>query len=68
MRICITVLAMDVTVEGIAFMGDGGGTGIYAQYAGANLGDNLVVRHCFFDDALDEGDERETIEEALNEE
>jgi hypothetical protein len=53
--ICITVNALDVTVEGFAFMGDGGGTAILAQYGVGNEGDNLVVRHCFFADDLDEG-------------
>ena len=53
--ICISVFACDVTIEGIAFVGDGGGTGVFAQWAGTNLGDNVVIRHCFFNDDLDEG-------------
>ena len=55
--ICITVHAMDVTVEGFGFLGRTGGTGVYAVYGGApdGYGDNLTVRHCFFDEDLDEG-------------
>ena len=45
---------MDTTIEGFAFQGDSGGTGIYAEYD-TYLGDNLTVRHCHFDDDLDEG-------------
>jgi len=55
--ICILVYAMDVTIEGFGFLGRAGGTGISALYGGApdGYGDNLTVRHCFFDDDLDEG-------------
>lgn len=55
--VCITVNAMDTTIEGFCFVGNGGGTGILAAYSNANdyYGDNLTVRHCFFNDSLDEG-------------
>ena len=54
--ICITVYAMDVCVEGFAFQGNAGGTGVYAEYGGAaTIGDNTTVRHCCFDADLDEG-------------
>jgi len=52
--VCITVYQPDVLIEGFCFMGNGGGTGIYAEYS-TRYGDNLTVRHCFFDDAMDEG-------------
>jgi hypothetical protein len=54
--VCITVHATDVLVEGIAFLGDSGGTGILAEWDGADtFGDNMTVRNCFFNDDLDEG-------------
>jgi hypothetical protein len=54
--VCITVHAIDVLIEGIGFMGRTGGTGILAEWDGATTyGDNLTVRYCFFDDAIDEG-------------
>ena len=53
--VCITVEAIDVCIEGIAFMGDGGGTGIHAVWATDGEGDNLTVRHCFFDEVLTYG-------------
>ncbi|HUW11559.1 MAG TPA: right-handed parallel beta-helix repeat-containing protein [Anaerolineae bacterium] len=53
---CITVRAVDVLVEGFAFLGRTGGTGVLGQWAaGTTYGDNLVVRHCYFDENLDEG-------------
>ena len=52
---CITVEAIDVLVEGIAFMGRGGGTGVHAVWTTDGEGDNLTVRHCFFDDVLTHG-------------
>jgi len=52
---CILVHATDVLVEGFGFLGRAGGTGIYAVWDGTNYGDNPTVRHCFFDDDLDEG-------------
>jgi len=52
----ITVNAMDVLIEGFAFLGyagGAGGTAIYGEWytAAAPLvyGENLVVRNCFFD-------------------
>jgi hypothetical protein len=54
--VCITVHAIDVCIEGIAFLGRSGGTGVLAEWDGATTyGDNMTVRYCFFDDALDEG-------------
>ena len=52
---CITVSAIDVTIEGFAFAGAlGGGTAIYAEWDGATLfGENLTVRNCLFDDDID---------------
>ncbi len=53
---CITVSAMDCLIEGFAFT-EGAFTGtdaIYAEWDGATLwADNLVVRHCVFDDSVD---------------
>jgi len=51
---CVTVNAMDVTIEGFGFYGNSGGTGVYAEY-NSNYGDNLTVRHCFFADDIDRG-------------
>lgn len=55
--VCITVNAMDVTIEGIAFWNTlfTGGTGISALWDGPPYGENLVVRHCYFDADLDYG-------------
>ena len=52
---CLTIRAMDVLVEGFAFMGAaGGGNGIYAEWNGTTLfGENLTVRHCLFDGNID---------------
>jgi len=54
-QVLITVSAMDVLIEGFCFMGSTyGGTAIYAEWDGATLfGENLTVRHCFFDDDID---------------
>lgn len=52
---CITVEAIDVLIEGIAFMGRAGGTGVHAVWAANGEGDNLTVQHCFFDDVLTYG-------------
>jgi hypothetical protein len=49
--VCITVRSCDVSVEGIAFIGNAGGTGVWADYDNF-FGDNLTVRHCFFDDGM----------------
>jgi hypothetical protein len=48
----ITVQAMDVVIEGFCFMGSAGETAIRAQWGGSNYGENLVVRHCFFDTGI----------------
>ena len=60
--VCITVNALDVTIEGFAFWSENpivGGTGILAQWTGITAahvqGENLVVRHCYFDADLDYG-------------
>lgn len=55
---CITVHALDVLIEGFAFSGQlgtlTGADGIYAEWDGVTLwGDNLTVRHCTFDAAID---------------
>ena len=55
---CLTVYAMDVHVEGFAFVGVNSGlavnNGIYAEWDGTTiLGDNLVVNRCFFDQNID---------------
>lgn len=52
---CITVSAIDVTIEGFAFVGGvPGGTAIYCEWDGATVfGENLTVRNCMFDDAID---------------
>ena len=54
---CITVNAIDVTIEGFAFVGGAaGGIAIYAEWDGATLwGENVTVRHCVFDDDIDTG-------------
>jgi hypothetical protein len=52
----IAVTAMDCLIEGFAFTGHAtiGGTAISAVWDGATLwADNLTVRHCLFDDAVD---------------
>lgn len=59
--VCITVNAIDVTIEGFAFWNEDftGGTGIFAQWTGLAApklqGENLTVRHCFFAADLDYG-------------
>lgn len=54
---CITVSAIDVTIEGFAFSEGAVYTGcnaIYCEWDGATLyGENLTVRNCFFDDTVD---------------
>lgn len=54
---CISVHALDVLIEGFAFIGLAvGGTAIYAEWDGFTMwADNLVVRHCWFDDDMDIG-------------
>ena len=53
---CITVAAIDVTIEGFVFT-EGAYTGcdaIYCEWDGATLyGENLTVRNCVFDDTVD---------------
>jgi hypothetical protein len=54
---CITVSAIDVTIEGFVFTEGNTYTGcdaIYCEWDGATLfGENLTVRHCTFDDTVD---------------
>jgi len=53
---CITVGAMDVLIEGIGFTGNSGiaCSGIYAEWDGVTMaGENLTIRNCLFDDAID---------------
>lgn len=54
---CITVNAIDVTIEGFIFTEGNtytGCDGIYCEWDGATLfGENLTVRHCTFDDTVD---------------
>jgi hypothetical protein len=54
---CITIHATNVLVEGFAFIGNGGGTGVLVQWDDGNdqYGDSAVIRHNFFNDDLDEG-------------
>jgi len=52
---CISIRAMDVLVEGIAFLGSAGGVGINATWSTSGEGDNPTVRHCYFDDNIDTG-------------
>jgi hypothetical protein len=60
---CISVHALDVLIEGFAFIGGAvGGIAIYAEWDGFTLwADNLVVRHCWFDDEIDTGIQLEFI-------
>jgi hypothetical protein len=57
--VCITVYAMDVTVEGFCFWNSTVTTpvAIKAVWGGPNsyTGDNLTVRHCFFGSSLSYG-------------
>lgn len=54
---CITVSAIDVTIEGFIFSEGAtytGCTAIYCEWDGATLyGENLTVRNCYFDDTVD---------------
>lgn len=55
--VCITVTAIDCTIEGF-FFSEGptytGCTAISAEWDGVTLfGENLTVRHCVFDDTVD---------------
>jgi len=53
---CISVHACDVLIEGIGFTGnnDVACNGIYSEWDGVTLfGENLTVRNCIFDDAID---------------
>jgi hypothetical protein len=54
---CITVNAIDVTIEGFVFTEGNTYTGcdaIYCEWDGTTLfGENLTVRHCYFDDTVD---------------
>ena len=54
---CITVHAIDVTIEGFFFTGGAfGGTAISSVWDGiTTFGENLTVRHCVFDDTIDTG-------------
>ena len=60
---CITVYALDTLIEGFAFAGGNvGGTAIYALWGGViPHGDNLVIRHCYFDDEIDIGIQLEFV-------
>jgi len=52
---CITVSAIDCTIEGFFFTegASSGCDGIYAEWDGTTLfGENLTVRHCTFDDTV----------------
>lgn len=55
---CITVTAVDVLIEGFAFLDTAAqnASAIHAVWDGApNYGDNLTVRHCYFANNLDYG-------------
>jgi len=52
----ITVHATDVLIEGFCFYpAYAGCTGVAAYWDGPPYGENLTVRHCFFEDGLDYG-------------
>jgi len=56
--VCITVNAIDVLIEGFCFWTGSVTTpvGILAQWDGVtNFGDNLTVRHCYFEGGMDYG-------------
>jgi len=52
---CLTITGSDCLVEGFGFTGAvNAGDGIYAEWDGTDMwADNLVVRHCLFDDEID---------------
>jgi hypothetical protein len=52
---CISVTALNVYIEGFAFIGGLlGGTGIHATWSGTTaFADNVVIRNCTFDSAID---------------
>src|SRR5512135_1784556 len=52
---CITVNASDCLVEGFTFEGGAaGGRAIYVNWNGTTaFGDNIIIRHCMFDDDID---------------
>lgn len=52
---CLDVRAIDVTVMGFAFFGNGSAAdGIYCEWDGATLfGENLTVAYCSFDEDID---------------
>jgi hypothetical protein len=53
---CITVQALDVTIEGFVFTEGNdytGADGILIEWDGPPYGENCVVRHCYFDDTID---------------
>ena len=53
---CITVQALDVTIEGFFFWSGAhvGADGILCDWDGTTAwGDNMTVRHCTFDDSID---------------
>ena len=54
---CITVNAIDVLIEGFCFMdaAANNAVAIAAVWGGTVYGDNLTVRHCFFNTNLDYG-------------
>lgn len=54
---CVTVSAMDVIIEGFVFTEGptyAGCDAVYCEWDGTDLfGENLTVRHCYFDDTVD---------------
>lgn len=52
---CLTINALDVTVEGFCFTGDGSAAnGIATEWDGATLfGENIIIRNCAFADDID---------------
>lgn len=54
---CLTIHAIDVLVEGFAFVGGLlGGRAINVEWDGfTTFGDNVTIRHCLFDDDIDIG-------------
>lgn len=52
---CLTIEAIDVTIENFAFFGNGAAAnGIYAEWNGATkFGENVKILNCFFDNDID---------------
>jgi len=59
---CITITALNVQIEGFAFMAPLTGDGIYVDWDGVNnFADNVTIRNCFFDTDVGTGIEMEFV-------